>query len=116
MTYTVKDIAETLESNKELNIPTVIFTGAGCSKSAGMPLANELVQDINKKFKSKLKSLSDEQKKDYGQCMSQLVPIEQKALIEKYIKNAKINWAHIALSSLLKNGYISKVLTFNFVY
>ena len=46
-------------------LPVIIFTGAGCSKSAGMPLANELVAEINKKFKSNLRALTtDTQKKD----------------------------------------------------
>lgn len=46
--------------------------------------------------------------------MRKLVPYEQKSLIEKHISKAKINWAHIALASLLKNDYLGKVLTFNF--
>ncbi|RZG75301.1 tetratricopeptide repeat protein [Acinetobacter wuhouensis] len=46
--------------------------------------------------------------------MSKLTPHEQKILIEKHISKAKINWAHIALASLLKKGYLGKVLTFNF--
>jgi len=114
MSFTVKDIAKIIRDSKKQGTPLVIFTGAGCSKSAGMPLANELISEINKKFKGHLKSLNNEQRKDYGACMSQLVPSEQKNLIEKHISKAKINWAHIALSSLLKNGYLGKVLTFNF--
>lgn len=114
MSFTVKNIAKTLRESNKQGTPLVVFTGAGCSKSAGMPLASELISEINKKFKGHLKSLNDDQRKDYGACMSQLVPSEQKNLIEKHIKKSKINWAHIALSSLLKNGYLGKVLTFNF--
>ncbi|WP_228704621.1 SIR2 family protein [Acinetobacter piscicola] len=114
MSYNVKDIAKTLKDNKKQGTPVVIFTGAGCSKSAGMPLANELIAEINKKHKGNLRSLSEQDKKDYGLCMSKLTPHEQKTLIEKHITKAKINWAHIALASLLKNGYLGKVLTFNF--
>ena len=115
MSFSVKDIAKTLKDNKKQGLPVIIFTGAGCSKSAGMPLANELVAEINKKFKSNLRALTtDTQKKDYGSCMGKLTPHEQKTLIEKHISKAKINWAHIALASLLKEGYIGKVLTFNF--
>ncbi|MEJ2898850.1 SIR2 family protein [Acinetobacter sp. NS-4] len=114
MSFSVKDIAKIIRDSKKQGTPLVVFTGAGCSKSAGMPLANELISEINKRFKGHLKSLNDEQRKDYGACMSQLVPSEQKNLIEKHIKKSKINWAHIALSSLLKNGYLGKVLTFNF--
>ena len=114
MSFTVKDIAKTLKDSKKQGTPVIVFTGAGCSKSAGMPLANELVAEINKKFKSNLRALTDTQKKDYGSCMGKLTPHEQKTLIEKHISKAKINWAHIALASLLKEGYIGKVLTFNF--
>lgn len=114
MSYNIKDIAKTLKDSKKEGTPAIIFTGADCSKTAGMPLASELINEINKKFKGHLKSLNDEQRKDYGACMSHLVPSEQKNLIEKHIKKSKINWAHIALSSLLKNGYLGKILTFNF--
>ena len=114
MSFTVKDIAKTLKDSKKQGTPVIVFTGAGCSKSAGMPLASELISEINKKHKGNLKSLSDQEKKDYGLCMSKLTPHEQKTLIEKHITKAKINWAHIALGSLLKNGYLGKVLTFNF--
>ncbi len=63
MSFSVKDIAKTLKDNKKQGLPVIIFTGAGCSKSAGMPLANELVAEINKKFKSNLRALTDTQKK-----------------------------------------------------
>ena len=114
MSFTIKDIAKTLKDSKKQGTPVIVFTGAGCSKSAGMPLASELIAEINRKHKGNLKSLSDQEKKDYGLCMSKLTPHEQKTLIEKHITKAKINWAHIALGSLLKNGYLGKVLTFNF--
>lgn len=114
MSFNVKDIAKTIRDSKKSGKPLVIFTGAGCSKSAGMPLASELIVEINKKYKGNIKGLSDTEKSDYGACMRKLTPHEQKTLIEKYISKAKINWAHIALASLLKNGYLGKVLTFNF--
>lgn len=114
MSFSVTEIAKTLRDSKRQGTPIVVFTGAGCSKSSGMPLASELISEINKKYKGNLKSLPDQQKKDYGACMSRLTPHEQKTLIEKHISKAKINWAHIALASLLKHGYLGKVLTFNF--
>lgn len=114
MSFSIKEIAKTLRDNKKQGTPVIVFTGAGCSKSAGMPLASELINEINKKYKSNLKTLTDTEKKDYGLCMRKLTPHEQKSLIEKHISKSKINWAHIALASLLKNGYLGKVLTFNF--
>ncbi|WP_171478497.1 hypothetical protein [Acinetobacter sp. WCHAc060033] len=89
MSYNVKDIARTLRENKRSKTPAVIFTGAGCSKSAGMPLAGELIQEINKKYKNNLKELSTEQRQDYGQCMTKLVPSEQKKTFNKIYRKIK---------------------------
>lgn len=56
MTSTIKDIAKIIRESKRQGKPLVIFTDAGCSKSAGMPLASELVTEINKKFRGMLKN------------------------------------------------------------
>ena len=32
----------------------------------------------------------------------------------RYVDNAKINWAHIAIAQLMKHGYVDRVLTTNF--
>lgn len=85
MSFSIKDIARTFKDSKKQGTPVIVFTGAGCSKSAGMPLASELITEINKKFKGNLKSLTELEKKDYGVCMSRLTPHEQKILIEKHI-------------------------------
>ena len=112
--FTVKDIAKLMKDSKKSRKPFVFFTGAGCSKSADIPLAFELVAEINKKHKTALKELTIEQKKDYGACMGALGKAERRALIQAHIKKSKINWAHIALACMLEAGYISRVLTFNF--
>ena len=48
MNFNIKDIAKTFKDSKKLGKPIIIFTGAGCSKSAGMPLASELINEMNK--------------------------------------------------------------------
>lgn len=46
--YSVKDLAECLKRAKANKTPFVLFTGAGCSVSADIPLASELVREIIK--------------------------------------------------------------------
>lgn len=112
--YSVKDLALFLKKSKESGTPFVLFTGAGCSKSAGIPLAGELVDEINRDFELELKGLSKEDRQDYGKCMSVLVKEDRRKLISNYIKEAKINWTHIAIALLIEKGYFQRVLTFNF--
>ena len=112
--YNVKDLAEYMKRAKDKGQPFVLFTGAGCSKSAGMPLASELVAEINEKYALDLKALSEEEKLDYGRCMSALTKDDRRDLLQGYIKTAKINWAHIVQALLLEQEYIQRVFTFNF--
>lgn len=114
ITYTVEDIAELMRSAKSSGQPYVFFTGAGCSVSAGIPLASKLIQEICEKYSIQVKTLSPETRKDYGKCMAQLTKDERRTIIKPYVDNAKINWAHIALACLMDAGYVTRVLTFNF--
>lgn len=116
MSVTVKSIADAMKLSYKSKKPFVLFTGAGCSLSAGMPSANDLIREINSKkaYKHLVIGLSNDEKKDYGECMSKLSPIERRKLVQGYIDKSEINWAHIALASMLQAGYISRVVTFNF--
>lgn len=93
-----------------------IIVGAGASKSAGIPLAGELVEHINSKFEHCLKHLDDDERKDYGKVMGALSPQDRKAVIQPLLEKAKINWGQIALACLLasKDINIERILTFNF--
>jgi NAD-dependent SIR2 family protein deacetylase len=112
--YSVKDLAQFIKKSKESGTPFVLFTGAGCSKSAGIPLAGELVEKINEDFELELKGLSKDDRQNYGKCMSVLVKEDRRKLISDYISKAKINWTHIAIALLIEKGYFQRVLTFNF--
>ncbi|PSV25671.1 SIR2 family protein [Photobacterium kishitanii] len=112
--YNVKDLALYIKQAKDKNQPFILFTGAGCSKSAGMPLASELVNEINQKHTLDLKILFDEDRQNYGKCMSALTKDDRRELLQGYIKNAKINWAHIVQALLLEQGYVKRIYTFNF--
>jgi len=112
--YSVKELALFIQKEKDNGRPFVIFTGAGCSKSAGIPLASELVKEINEKFELELKGLSEAKRQDYGECMAAIGKDERRRLIKTYIDKSKLNWTHIVLALLMDNGYVNRVLTFNF--
>ena len=112
----IQQLADEMRHAKDAR-PFALLTGAGCSKSAGIPLAFELIKEINdpaNPFHIHLDRLDEEQRKDYGQCMRKLPKNARKDLLQTYLDNAKINWAHIAIASMMKAGYFQRVLTFNF--
>lgn len=112
--YTVEDLAQFMDISKKAGNPFIFITGAGCSVTADIPLAKEIVSELNEIFALELKPLSDKDRKDYGKCMGRLETSKRREYLQNYIGKAKINWAHIALACLMKEGYIRRVLTFNF--
>ena len=112
--YQVQDLAEFMHKAKSNNKPFVFFTGAGCSVSAGIPLAAKLIDEMHQRFPTELKVLSADDRTNYGKCMAQIGRDDRRQFLKSYIGDSKINWAHIALACLLKAGYIGRVLTFNF--
>lgn len=112
--FKLADIAELVRQAKDNGTPYTILTGAGCSQSAGIPLAGELVTEMNSKFGVQLNNLSEEDRSNYNKCMNALTHQERRQLLQSHIKNANINWAHIGLAALMDNGYTQRVLTFNF--
>jgi len=95
--------------------PYSLLIGAGCSFTAGIPLAGKLVEEIKKECKPQLErqfgpDLSD----DYGDCMSALTTNERKTILEPYLSKAGVNWGHIAIAAMMEAGYVGRVLTFNF--
>ncbi|HHQ4453934.1 tetratricopeptide repeat protein [Aeromonas hydrophila] len=112
--YNVSDLAKFMCRAKDSNKPFVFFTGAGCSVTSGIPLAKKLIEEIHKHFETELKLLVGTDREDYGKCMAQIGRDDRRRFLKSYIDEAKINWAHIALACLLREGYIGRVLTFNF--
>jgi len=112
--YNIDDLASFMTMAKNENKEFVFITGAGCSVTAGIPLAWKIVEELNEEFELQLKSLSEEERKDYGKCMECIEITKRRDYLKKYIDEAKINWSHIALACLLKAGYIRRILTFNF--
>lgn len=95
--------------------PYSLLTGAGCSKSAGIPLAPELVREIKEKYPEEIaRFLEEDCSDDYGACMSVLSGNEVKAVLQPHLDGAGVNWGHLGIAALMDAGYVGRVLTFNF--
>jgi hypothetical protein len=110
----IDEIADTFLSAKERGKPAHVLFGGGCSKSAGIPLASELVVDIQNQFGSRCRALPEADRNKYGPCMKLLTRNERRDLLAPYLRDATINWAHIALAQLLSAQFIERALTVNF--
>lgn len=109
--YTIDDIAEELRRAQERDEKGALLIGAGCSVSAGIPVASEVVKEIQRTYQREYERV---EKKTYQACMARLTPHQRRELIGRYIDEAKINWAHICIAKLIKEGYVDLILTTNF--
>ncbi|MCU5065484.1 SIR2 family protein [Bacillus pacificus] len=107
----LEDVVSALKKAKEDNVNVNLLIGAGCSVTANIPAAQGMVDTIKKEFPGEFKRAKI---KDYPNCMSKLTPSERRNLISRIVKDAKVNWTHIAIAQLLKHGYINRILTLNF--
>jgi Tfp pilus assembly protein PilF len=110
----IDEIADTLRRAKDREKPAHILFGGGCSKSAGIPLASELVGEIHKLYPGRCQRLADVDRDRYGACMKLLSPNERRDLLAPYLANARINWAHVALAQFMNEQFIERALTVNF--
>jgi NAD-dependent SIR2 family protein deacetylase len=111
MDFTIDDIVDQLNHNKENGHSCVMLIGAGCSKSAGIPLASEIVDIIRKNHR---RCYDRAKPQDYPHCMGQLSDSVRRDLINGYVDGAKTNWAHIAIAQMMKAEYVDRILTTNF--
>ncbi|MBL8237418.1 MAG: hypothetical protein JNM66_08370 [Bryobacterales bacterium] len=108
----VSQIAESIRSARQGRPrPVSLLIGAGVSVTAGIPLADRFVELIRIEHPEKYRVSPS---KDYGDLMARLSPLEQADLINPFIKAATLNWAHLALAQLLKEGHVQYVFTTNF--
>jgi Tfp pilus assembly protein PilF len=107
-------VAERLQSGRKRDRPAHFLIGAGCSISAGIPSATDLIKKIHEIYRTQCAALSDDQRNSYGACMALLTVNERRDLIRPYLTTAKINWGTIALAQLILEGFVERVLTLNF--
>ena len=110
----VRKIAERIKAARDRERPAHFLIGAGCSISAGIPSADDLVKRIHREYPAHCADLPPEMRSLYGNCMALLSLNERRDLIRPYLEKAKINWGTIALAQLLAKGFVARVLTANF--
>jgi len=123
----LKHLAASLKDAKE-DGGAILLVGAGISVSAGIPPAFKLmkiaIENFPNYFTEEEQRLAQENLSElqYNDIMTKLSNVKRKELFkwfiegnkERGIKKAKLNFAHIAIAELLKQGYFSRILTVNF--
>jgi hypothetical protein len=119
--YTRQDVqalALAMRNAKDAGKPFALLTGAGCSLSAGIPSADGLLKLLNDGDHGlrlrKALACDNLVGQNYGAVMGKMPLSDRKKFFDPLLKNAKVNWGHIALAGLMKDGFIGRVLTFNF--
>lgn len=116
----IEHLIEDLRDNAQNKRTAALLIGAGCSRvagvaltevQAGVPLAWEFVAEIKRDYTTAYNRATD---KTYAVCMGAMAPGDRHALISKYVDQAKINIAHIAIAQLIKGKFVDRVLTTNF--
>ena len=96
---TLDDIVDTLRAGKQYGRPCSLLIGAGCSVTAGIPTAAGFVELIKEHHPRAYERAAG---KTYPHCMAALDTGVRRDLIVAKIREAKINWAHIAIAQLVK--------------
>ncbi|MHA3116232.1 SIR2 family protein [Acinetobacter sp. ANC 4635] len=123
----LKHLAASLNDAKDQG-GAILLVGAGISVSAGIPPAQQLMKIAIENFPNYFTeeeqrfAQDDLGKLQYNDIMTKLSNVKRKELFrwfiegnkDKGIKKAKLNFAHIAIAELLKQGYFSRILTVNF--
>ncbi|HKO54375.1 MAG TPA: hypothetical protein VJ276_00775 [Thermoanaerobaculia bacterium] len=105
------NVVVTLRKARDRGDGSAILIGAGCSVTAGIPTASGFIDEIRTQYQPDYAAC---EKKDYPHLMARLADGERRDVIAKYVDKATLNWAHIAIALLMKEGYIRRVLTTNF--
>lgn len=99
---------------EEPNSSTILFLGAGVSKSAGIPLASEIMDQLEKDKDFKIFIGEKCKKKSYAGYMDALSSGDRKRFFKKYIQVSNINTSHLYAAQLIAEGYVDCVVTTNF--
>jgi tetratricopeptide (TPR) repeat protein len=111
----VRRVVNAMRRARDHDNPFAVVSGAGCSRSAGIPLAGDLVREAATLYREECERLIGRARlDDYGAVMGCLTLNERKQLLGRYLAGAKVNATHLAIAALMKEGYIDQVLTFNF--
>jgi tetratricopeptide (TPR) repeat protein len=112
---TIKYLATKMKGLKEREVgSTILFLGAGVSRSAGIPLASEIMSQLEKD--NYYKNLIEQkcQKKSYAGYMDALTTGDRRRFFKRYIEISNINTSHLYAAQLIAEGYVDCVVTTNF--
>lgn len=110
--YTIEKLAAQLKNKKDAGKKAVLFLGAGVSVTAGIPLSDKIMDEID--ADENLREIVQGTERKYGKYFAQLDQSQAKSIFDKHIKNSKINLAHLYACHLVKDGYVDCILTTNF--
>jgi len=102
------------EAEKKNRPKPIVLVGAGTSLTSGIPLADEIKNDILQNYKDKpvIKSLAKDP--TYFEVMRCISPMERNELFKSYFEKSKINISSLFLANLLKEKKIDYILSVNF--
>lgn len=124
---TPNDVVNAIQSLGKLTV----FLGAGVSKSAGIPLAGEIISSLAEKLKEKDNTGADKNQNirkwlekqpfynednPYASVMDVAFPsrTERAAYFENLIRGKSPTKAHLSIATLMEHGIVQCVLTTNF--
>ena len=107
----VNDVAQALVQAKARGRSAALLIGAGASVTAGVPLAEGMVDAIRQRFPD---AHARAQKPTYPYVMQEITDGNRHDLIAGFVREAKLNWTHLLLGWLVRSGYIGRILTTNF--
>ena len=90
-----------------------LLIGAGCSITAGIPLADTIKDKILEKHKNACANLQDKER-SYNDVVGRISEAQFLELLLPYLKSAKVNLAHLCIAELVRQGVVDRVLTTNF--
>ena len=112
---TIKYLATKMKDLKEREVgSTILFLGAGVSKSAGIPLASEIMDQLEKDDHYKILIEEKYAKRSYAAYMDALTTADRRRFFKKYIEISNINTSHLYAAQLIAEGYVDCVVTTNF--
>lgn len=106
-------VAKSLRSSK----PCVVLAGAGCSYSANVLLASEVVDYVRLVHPRSYRAASEDTHPElpgYAEVMKRLPGAARSKAFLQFVEHSHLNRAHAALGYLVRTGRVGRVLTTNF--
>jgi anti-anti-sigma factor len=108
---TTPDIVDDMRRARERGPGTALLIGAGCSASAGIGTAADIVAHIRTRYG---RAWRRQPEKTYAALMAELTVGERHELIAEVTDGTVPNATHRGIARLIKSGHVTRVLTTNF--